>query len=141
MKLDKYKILKHKLAFFFLCFGLLISLLFITKISDLWTESVEIQAEVVKTFRSSGAPGSGGPKMNIEWVDLDGEVQKEGSLYNGYRLEVGDTYTIRVDTKTQSRRVLEPAGSIVLSGIGLMGAILFLCLMKVNFGKSKISND
>ncbi len=141
MKLDKYKISKHKLLFFFLCFGLLISVSFMTKIFDLWTESVEIQAEVVKTFRSGGKAGTGGPKMNIEWVDLNGEVQKDGSLHNGYRLDVGDTYTIRVDAKTQSRRVLTPVGSIILSGMGLVSVIVLLWIMKAIYGLPKNYGD
>lgn len=140
MRLNKDKIKKNKLGFFFICFGLFASLMFMTKIFDLWTESVEIQAEVVKTFRVFGKHTRFFRNVNIEWTDLNGEIQKEGSLHDRYRLEVGDTYTIRVDAETQSRTVLTAAGSIIFFVVGLISGIGLLWIMKVFFGIPKPEN-
>lgn len=117
--------------------GLVCCLLFMSKISDLFVDSVEIEAVVTKTYRSSGRAGSGGAKMNIEWVDLNGDTQTQGTMQNGYGLEVGDIYTILVDAKTHSRMVTSPTGSVCMFLGGLLGCIFDLLAMKVLYGCAK----
>lgn len=137
MRLDRGKISRDKLGFFFICLGLLCSLLFMTKIYDLNIETTEVQAVVTNTFKGSGKNSSHGPKMNVEWVDLNGEVQTEGSLRNSFGLEEGDYHTILVDAETQSRIVLTPAGSITMFVLGLLCNIICIVIIRVFYCYSK----
>lgn len=137
MKLDRGKISRDKLGFFFICLGLLCGVLFMTKIFDLNIETTEVQAVVTNTFKGSGRNSSRRPKMNVEWVDLNGEVQTEGSLWNRFGLEEGDYYTIIVDAETQSRMVLTPAGSITMFVLGLLCNIICIVIMRVFYCCSK----
>lgn len=52
MKLDKYKIKQSKLGFFFVCMFLLMGVIFMLRIFDLFTETVEIEAVVSHTFET-----------------------------------------------------------------------------------------
>ena len=121
MKLSKEKIKKRKAMFFFLCFGVLVSFIFIGKIFDLTTETTKINATVTKTYRtrvSRKGHHVRRPKMNIKWEDAKGKVHTEGSLYNKTDLKVGDAYPIKVDAKTHSRIVPSKSGSIVMCLLG-----------------------
>lgn len=140
MKLEKYKIQEGKLGFICLCLLFFIGLILITKLTDLTTETVEIEAVVTNTWerRHSGFVREPiRPKMNIEWVDLNGEVQTEGGLANRRRLNTGDSFTISVDAKTQSRRVLSKAGCAFLFALGSFCCIVSLKLLKLFYGKEK----
>lgn len=75
--------------------------------------------------------------MNLEWVDLNGEVQKEGSLANRAGLKVGDTCTILVDAKTQSRRVLSKSGSVFAFVLGIIICMISLKFTAFFYGKEK----
>lgn len=125
MGLDKNKIKKGKLGFFFVSLFMIMGIIFMLNIFDLFVESVEIDAVVSHTYETEShhvgkTHTNGGPKMNIEWIDLNGEVQTEGSLYNRDYLEEGDTFPILVDAETQSRRVLTKGGSIVCFILGIL---------------------
>lgn len=140
MKLEKYKIQEGKIGFIILCIVFFIGLILITEITDLTTETVEIEAVVTHTWERgyyviTRKPRK--PKMNIEWVDLNGEVQTEGSLANRKHLNVGDTCTISVDAKTQSRRVLPKAGCIFVSVLGVLSCIVSLKFLKLFYGREK----
>lgn len=138
MKLDKDKIRKGKFGFFILCLFFLLGIVFITKIVDAVTKTEEIEAVVVKEYKTNASVHthtSGGWRMNIEWEDLNGTVQTEGNIVNKDRLEVGDTYTILVDAKTQSRRVLSKAGSIMMFGIGVCFCLGSFALTKILYGR------
>mgnify|MGYP003322470529 CR=1 FL=1 len=65
MRLDKYEIKKNKFGFTFICFGLIVSLLFMLNIQDFFTESVEIEAIVTKVYMDHRGHGKPKPKMNI----------------------------------------------------------------------------
>ena len=134
MKLDKYKISNGKFGFFALCFFFIVCILIMTKISDLFVDSVEIEAVVTNTYLDYRGKGNPRPKMNIEWEDLQGDIQTEGSMYNEYNLEVGDTYIILVDEETHSKMTNSVSGSIVLFVIGLIGFIFDLIFMKFLYG-------
>ena len=137
MRLDKYEIKKNKFGFTFICFGLIVSLLFMLNIQDLFTESVEIEAIVTKVYKDHRGHGKPKPKMNIEWEDLNGDIQTEGSMYNKYRLNVGDTYPILVDTETHSEMVTSSTGSIIMFILGLIGLIFNLFAMNILYGIDK----
>ena len=137
MRLDKNEIKKNKFGFTFLCFGLIVSLFFMLNIKDLFKESVEIEAIVTKTYEDHRGHGSPRPKMNIEWEDLNGDIQTEGSMHNEYRLSVGDTYPILVDTETHSEMVTSSTGSIVMFILGLLGLIFNLFAMNILYGYDK----
>ena len=138
MRLDKYRIQKGKIGFCILCIFFLMGIGCITKIADLFTKTEEIEAMVVNAYETSSSVHThnpGGWKMNIEWVDLNGNVQTEGNLRNKSGLEAGDTYTILVDAKTQSRRVLSKAGSIFMFVMGICVCGGSIILTKFCFGR------
>lgn len=140
MKLSKYKIKKRKCWFIILCILFLAGIGCITKIADCVTETQEIEARVIHTYEGHNSRYSRkAPKMNIEWLDRNGNYHTEGNLANENHLVVGDTYTILVDAKTQSRRVLSKSGSIfmVISGIFLC----VVCLWMVKIFYSKDANE
>jgi len=137
LKLDKYKIKSEKMGFLGLCFLLLIGLAFMLKITDLFAETVEIEAVVTDTYEAHHnvhTHNPGGPKKDIEWVDLNGEIQTEGNISNREGLSEGDTYTISVDAETQSRRVSSRLGSVIQFVIGIICCVCSLKLMKLFFG-------
>lgn len=134
MKLDKYKISNGKFGFFALCFFFIVCILIMTKISDLFVDSVEIEAVVTNTYLDYRGKGNPRPKMNIEWTDLEGDIQTEGNMYNEYNLEEGDTCIILVDKETHSKITNSATGSIILFFIGLIGLIIDLIFMKFLYG-------
>lgn len=69
--------------------------------------------------------------MNIEWTDLEGNVQTEQNITGSSELEVGDAYSIQVDARTHSRRVPSKTGSIVLFSLGILFCVGSLLMMKV----------
>lgn len=121
MKIDKYKVKKHKTFFVMLCIIFLFGIGSMSKIMDLQTETDEIEAVVVKSWYSHNAKHRDGWEMNIEWEDLDGKTHSCGSLSNPEQLDVGDRYTILVDAATHSRRILPGEGNIAMV---IMGACL-----------------
>ncbi len=144
MKLNKYKIQQHKISFVFFCAAFLVGLFFMTQLTDVLTRTVEIQAVVVKTYEvphigrigHRGVVGhSGGPHMNIEWIDAEGEVQTEGSIFNEDGMAVGDTFTISVDARTRSRRIVSREGSLFISGLGLAICAFTLWIIRLLFGR------
>ena len=137
MRLDRNEIKKNKFGFTFICFGLIISIMIMLNINNLFTESEEIEAIVTKVYKDHRGHGKPRPKMNIEWVDLNGDIQTEGSMYNKYRLSVGDTYIILVDKETHSEMTTSPTGSIVMFIIGLLGLIFNLFAMNILYGYDK----
>lgn len=135
MKLDKEMIKKKKLGFFFLCLFLLVGIIFMLKIFDCLTKTTEIEAVVCHVYETdSHRVGKiythGGPRMVIEWVDLNGETHMDGSLYNEDYLEEGDIYPILVDAETQSKRVLNKGGSIVCFILGVFFTVGSLLIMR-----------
>ncbi len=138
MKLDKYKVKKHIVLFFVLSFLFLTGIICSLKIFDCFIETDEIEAVVTHTFETNHnvhTHNPGGDKMNIEWVDLDGEVQTEGSILNREALSEGDTYTILVDAKTHSRRVTGKVGSVVLFVVGVICCGASIKLINIAFGR------
>ncbi len=73
--------------------------------------------------------------MNIEWIDASGEVQTEGELINKNGLVVGDTFTIQVDAKTQSRRISGRIANIFMFGLGVLFCVASYKLTKLIYGK------
>ncbi len=138
MKLDKYKIKKHMVLFFVLSFLFLTGIILSLKIFDCFIKTDEIDAVVTHTFETHHnvhTHNPGGAKMNIEWVDLNGEEQTDGSISNREALSEGDTYTILVDAKTHSRRVTGKVGSIVLFVIGVICSCISIKLIKIAYGR------
>ncbi len=90
-----------------------------SKIMELQIETEEIKAVVVKSWYSHNAKHRDGWKMNIEWVDLDGNMHSYGSLSNPDQLDVGDSYTMLVDAETHSRRILSKEGNIAMVVMGV----------------------
>jgi len=140
MKLDKYEIRQNKFLFVVLCFVFLMGVICVSKITDLTVKTVEKEATVVKTYILKSRRGgfvyhSGGPHMNIEWIDASGEVQTEGSLFNKNGLVVGDTFTIQVDAKTQSRRIYGRTANIFMFGLGVLFCVSSYKLLKLIYGK------
>lgn len=135
MKLSKYKIKKNKFWFIILCVVFFAGIGCITKITDLMIETSEIEAKVVHTYVSHNVKHAshGKPKMNIEWVDRSGNQHVEGNLLNKNHLVVGDTYTILVDAKTHSRRILSKSGNIIMICSGIFLCIVCLGLVKAFF--------
>lgn len=137
MKLDKYKIKKSKIGFLGICFFFAVGLLFVAKIFDFFTETVEIDAVVIHTYETrhnQTTHNPGGSEMNIEWTDLNGEIQKEGNISNKDNLSEGDSYTISVDAETQSRRVPSKTGSVILFVIGIVSCMVSLKMMQLFYG-------
>lgn len=85
---------------------------------DLQIETDEIEAVVVKSWYSHNSKQKGW-KMNIEWVDLDGNMHSDGSLSNPDQLDVGDSYTMLVDAETHSRQIISTEGNIVIVVMGV----------------------
>lgn len=142
MKLDRNKIQKNKFGLMMLCIIFCVGLLFITKITDLITEIVEMEAVVTHTYDGQYSAHSHlytptGSKMNIKWIDLNGEVHTEGNLANKEHLKVGDTCTISVDAKTQSRRVLSKSGCACMLTLGISFCVVSLKLLKLFYGREK----
>ncbi len=140
MKLDKYKIRQNKFLFVLLCFLFLTGVIFVGQITNLTVKTVEKEATVVKTYILKSRRGGfafhiGGPHMNIEWIDASGEVQTEGELINKNGLVVGDTFTIQVDAKTQSRRISGRIANIFMFGLGVLFCVASYKLTKLIYGK------
>lgn len=137
MKLDKNKIKENKFLFIITCFMLLIGIVLASYIFDFTKETVEIEAKVIHTWHSNGK--SRGPKMNVEWFDLNGDRQVEGSLANRGYLEEGDTYLIRVDAETQSEMTLSKSRSLIMFAIGGVwtGFCLFILIKCFGVDKGK----
>lgn len=136
MKLSKHKMKERKFCFILLGVIFLVGIALLTKISDIVTETREMEARVIRTYEShSGRYSHGGPKMSIEWLGRNGEHHTEGNLANMNHLVVGDTYTILVDAKTQSRRVLSKSGSIFMFITGIFLCVVCLWLLKIFYSK------
>lgn len=144
MKLDKYKIRQGKFVFIVLCFMFLAGIVLMSRITDLAVKTVEKDATVVKTYVLSSSGGrshwhksSGGPHMNIEWTDAGGEIQADESIFNKDGLKVGDTFTILVDAKTQSRRIYPTAGNIFCFVLGILFSVGSFMLIKLLYTRER----
>ena len=130
------------MGFIGLCIWFFIGLAFMLKITDLFTESVEIEAIVTNTYESDHnvhTHNPGGPKVNIEWVDLEGEIQSEGNILNDAGLTEGDTYIISVDAKTQSRRVSSKPAAMIQFVLGIISCALSLIFIQLCYGITDVT--
>lgn len=128
MQIEKIK--RHKVLFIILCIIFLFGIGSMTKIFDLLIEAEEIEAVVTKSWYGHNTNHHNGWKMNIEWVDLDGNTHIEGSLSNPDMLDVGDECTILVDEETHSKRLLSLKGNIMMfvMGVCLCGGSFILAI-------------
>lgn len=128
VKLNKKELRYNKAAFVFAWVMILIGLVLASYILDFTKETVEIETTVTHTWYSKS-----GRKMNVEWYDLNGERQVEGSLANGAGYEAGDTYILLVDAETQSRMTPSKGVSILLFVIGMVFALPGVGVIKTYF--------
>lgn len=145
MGYDKTKTHKLKIGLIIAVLVFIIGIIFMTKITDLFVGTDEIEAAVVETYETQSSihtHNPGGWKMNIEWLDLEGTVHTEGNLANKDGLDVGDTCIISVDAKTHSRRVPSKVGSILMFVIGVCfcGGSLAYAKVVLGFGNNKYKN-
>lgn len=139
MFLDKKKIKKNKFLFFLLSFGVFIGIILLAQVVVMFTETTKVTAVVVNEYRTGSSVNHTpyGSKIDVEWEDEDGDIHTEGNLANEEGLSIGDEIQITVDADTQSRRILDYKGIIVLTLTGLGFILYFGWGVFCTFGKDK----
>ena len=129
MFFDREKIKKERFLFWLSVWGVSMGLILWAIVLNMFRESTTVTAEVVDEYVSGSSVNhhSYGSKINIEWTDADGDLHTEGNLANSKGLTVGDTLQIQVDADTQSQRILDGPGKLVmfLLGAGFVGLFAY----------------
>ena len=142
MFLDKEKIKKDKFTFIIISFGVFIGLILLAQVVAMFTDTTKVTAVVVDEYYggSSANHTPHGSKIDIEWEDEDGDIHTEGNLANKDGLSIGDEIESTVDAETQSERILDYKGMIVLTLTGFGFILLFGWGLVCTFGKEKKEN-
>ncbi len=114
---------KDKFVFFCLVLVFVVGLLFAAQIVDFAVKTDTVNATVTKTYEVRKKHDKRAPRVNIEWMDLEGNLQTEQNITGSSELEVGDAYPIQVDARTHSRRILSKAGNLVMFALGIVFCI------------------
>ena len=116
MFFDREKIKKERFLFWFSVWGVSMGLVLWGVLLNMFRQSTTVTAEVVDEYVSGSSVNNHpyGSKINIEWMDEDGDIHSEGNLSNPKGLTVGDTLQIQVDAATQSERILDGPGKLFL---------------------------
>lgn len=116
MFFDREKIKKERFLFWFSVCGVSMGLVLWGVLLNMFRQSTTVTAEVVDEYVSGSSVNNHpyGSKINIEWMDEDGDIHSEGNLSNPKGLTVGDTLQIQVDAATQSERILDGPGKLFL---------------------------
>lgn len=116
MFFDREKIKKERFLFWFSVWGVSIGLVLWGSLLNMFCQSTTVTAEVVDEYVSGSSVNKHpyGSKIDIEWMDEDGDIHSEGNLSNPKGLTVGDTLQIQVDAATQSERILDGPGKLFL---------------------------
>ncbi len=116
MFFDREKIKKERFLFWFSVWGVSIGLVLWGSLLNMFRQSTTVTAEVVDEYESGSSVNKHpyGSKIDIEWMDEDGDIHSEGNLSNPKGLTVGDTLQIQVDAATQSERILDGPGKLFL---------------------------
>lgn len=124
MFFDRKKIKKERFLFCFSIWGVFMGLVLWGVLLNMFRQSTTVTAEVVDEYESGSSVNHHpyGSKIDIEWMDDDGDIHTEGNLSNPKGLTVGDTLQIKVDANTQSERILGGAGKFVL----FLGGAMFV---------------
>ncbi len=127
---------KNRSAKIFAIFLIVLGSMMCYKIADVFMEKEEIYATVTDTYHTHSRKGRDFGACNVEWVDLEGQVQTENRLENKEGAEVGDAFLILVDARTHSKRVLPNANNVAMFVLGLFflvpGIIVYSMTRKRN---------
>lgn len=139
MFLDKKKIKEDKFCFFIISFGIIVGMILMAKVVTMFTDTTKVTAVVIDEYYGGSSVNHTphGSRIDIEWEDVDGDIHTEGNLVNEDGLSIGDEIEITVDAETQSERILDYKGMIVLALTGLGFILLFGWGLVCTFGKEK----